>query len=105
MPLFLLGYDIADPKRLQRIHRAVVRHATPIQHSVFLLEDAEAVSRCLAVVLPLIDPNADDVRVYPLPHSARWYVWASRLFLRELCGWDYQKACAEVKKQGKILRL
>ena len=67
MPLLLLGYDIADPKRLQRIHRAVVRHATPIQHSVFLLEDAEAVSRCLAVVLPLIDPNADDVRVYPLP--------------------------------------
>ena len=31
---YLIGYDIADPKRLQRIHRRMTSYATPIQYSI-----------------------------------------------------------------------
>jgi CRISPR-associated protein Cas2 len=66
--LHLLCYDIRDPKRLGRVHRVAVRHAVPIQYSVFLLEgDAARVARVLRDVAQEIDPRVDDVRVYPLP--------------------------------------
>ena len=41
MNKYLIGYDIANPKRLCRIHRAMKTHATPIQYSIFLLEGNE----------------------------------------------------------------
>lgn len=66
--LHLLCYDIRDPKRLTRVHRVAVRHAVPIQYSVFLLEgDYARVAMVLEEIGEEIDPGADDVRVYPLP--------------------------------------
>ena len=35
---YLIGYDIADPKRLQRIYRRMTKYAPPIQYSIFLFE-------------------------------------------------------------------
>ncbi len=32
---FIISYDIADPKRLSRIHRMLKRLAMPLQYSVF----------------------------------------------------------------------
>jgi CRISPR-associated protein Cas2 len=65
---FVIGYDIADPRRLQRVHRAMCKHASPLEYSVFLLVGSEAYRQsCLAAVADLIDPDADDVRCYPLP--------------------------------------
>lgn len=68
MHQFLVGYDIASPKRLARVHRAMVRFAAPIQYSIFLLEGSHAeMQRCLDIVGALINPKEDDVRCYPLP--------------------------------------
>jgi CRISPR-associated protein Cas2 len=65
---WIIGYDIADPRRLGRIHRAMVRRATPIEYSVFLFHGTEkALRECLAAVENLMDGKADDVRCYPLP--------------------------------------
>lgn len=65
---WLIGYDIADPKRLGRVHRAMVSRATPIEYSIFLYIGSEkGLSECLATVTALIDPKTDDVRCYPLP--------------------------------------
>jgi len=65
---FVIGYDIASPRRLQRVHRAMCTHATPLELSVFLLVgDALAKDRCLARMAELIDADEDDVRCYPLP--------------------------------------
>ena len=41
MAQYLIGYDISDPKRLQRIYRKMTHYATPIQYSIFLLDGSE----------------------------------------------------------------
>lgn len=65
---WLIGYDITDPKRLGRVHRAMVSRATPIEYSIFLFIGSDkGLAECLAAVNALIDPKTDDVRCYPLP--------------------------------------
>ncbi len=68
MRCWLIGYDITSPKRLQRIYRALLRHATPLEYSVFLLTGTERdKQRCLDELIALIDDASDDLRCYPLP--------------------------------------
>jgi CRISPR-associated protein Cas2 len=65
---YLISYDIADPKRLSRVHRRLKKSGLPLQYSVFtallrkrqLLELLDALER-------LIDSCEDDLRCYPLP--------------------------------------
>jgi CRISPR-associated protein Cas2 len=65
---FIIGYDIANPSRLQRVHREMCKHATPLEYSVFLLVgDQRTKDRCLEKMAALIKDNEDDVRCYPLP--------------------------------------
>ena len=65
---WVIGYDITDPRRLGRVHRAMVDRATPIEYSIFLFIGSERqVAECLATVATLIDGKPDDVRCYPLP--------------------------------------
>ncbi|HXF94115.1 MAG TPA: CRISPR-associated endonuclease Cas2 [Nitrospiraceae bacterium] len=65
---YLVCYDITDEGRLTRVHRYLKGIGVPVQYSVFLcsftwLELQEVVSR----LNHLIDVQADDVRLYPLP--------------------------------------
>jgi len=64
---WLLCYDIANPRRLQRVHRVACRHAVPLQYSVFHVtatrREAMAV---LGEIEEYIDHRYDDVRLYPL---------------------------------------
>lgn len=70
---YLLCYDIADPKRLTRVHRFVSKRAAPLQYSVFIAEMTPFVlDRLLASVAALIKHMEDDVRVYPLPDRIRF---------------------------------
>lgn len=65
---YIVCYDISDPRRLARVHRALKRQATPIQYSVFLLQGTERqLQDCLQKIELLIDRHTDDVRAYPLP--------------------------------------
>ena len=65
---FIIGYDIADPRRLQRVHREMCKHAAPLEYSVFLLVGSQYdKDRCLLQVSGLIKVKEDDVRCYPLP--------------------------------------
>lgn len=64
----LIAYDIADPKRLRRVHALLKGRALPLQYSVFLgrftgkeLDDLEQELR------RRIHPKQDDVRIYALP--------------------------------------
>ena len=64
---FIIGYDITQPRRLQRVHRLMCRFATPLEYSVFLLVGSAAdKDRCLAALSALIE-KTDDVRCFPLP--------------------------------------
>ena len=65
---WLITYDITDPKRLVRLHRFLVKQATPVQYSVFHFEGSAAqMGRLMADIETRIDPASDDVRGYQLP--------------------------------------
>lgn len=65
---FIIGYDIANPRRLQRVHREMCKHAAPLEYSIFLLVGSQDdKDRCLAQMSDLIEASVDDVRCYPLP--------------------------------------
>lgn len=65
---WLITYDITEPRRLQRLHRFLRRHATPVQYSVFFFEGSAArMGQLMSQVESRIDPDTDDVRAYQLP--------------------------------------
>ncbi len=65
---WLVAYDIANPRRLGRVHRCMLRHAAAIEYSVFWLTGTpHARLRCLEAVLPLLDMKEDDLRIYAMP--------------------------------------
>ena len=65
---WLIGYDITEPKRLNRIHRRMVQYATPIEYSIFLFQGSEReLQQCLKDLTRLMQAETDDVRCYPLP--------------------------------------
>jgi CRISPR-associated protein Cas2 len=66
--LHLIAYDVAEPKRLYRVHRYLKSVAMDLQYSVFAgkLSERQLV-RVLEELNERIDPRYDDVRAYPLP--------------------------------------
>ena len=76
----IVCYDIADSRRLQRIHRHLKDIGIPLQYSVFLLYlDRDGLTRLVERLEDLIDPRADDVRIYPLPKKPDWLWWGRPL--------------------------
>lgn len=71
---FIIAYDIADPRRLQRVARFMERRAVRCQKSVFLWEGTtEALYKLLEDVTPLLDLALDLVQAWPLAHAPRWH--------------------------------
>ena len=69
---WLVAYDIANPRRLVRVHRYLKRHAIPVQYSVFVFHgDRIKLERVLGGIEDLIAPGADDVRAYHLPYDCQ----------------------------------
>lgn len=69
----IIAYDIANPRRLGRVHRYLKKIALPLQYSVFLMElDAERRDKVLKHLRTLIHEKQDDVRIYPLPDTPEW---------------------------------
>lgn len=70
MTLYCITYDIANPRRLSRLHRGLKRFAMPVQYSVFFAELTPAGLRDVSTLIERnIDPTKDDVRIYALPRS------------------------------------
>lgn len=66
--LYLIAYDIRQPRRLGRVHRFLRRQGLPVQYSVFTAQlDARKLERVLGGLRAIIDARIDDVRCYPLP--------------------------------------
>lgn len=65
---WLVAYDIADEKRLVRLHRYIKKRAVAVQYSVFLMRATHpAMERIVSEMEELIEGARDDVRVYLLP--------------------------------------
>jgi CRISPR-associated protein Cas2 len=69
---YLIAYDIADPKRLHRVHRYLKSVALDLQYSVFagMLSERQLL-RVLEELQQRIHPREDDVRAYPLPQRCQ----------------------------------
>ncbi|RMF80843.1 MAG: CRISPR-associated endonuclease Cas2 [Nitrospirae bacterium] len=75
MDPYLICYDIADPKRLVRVHRYLKGEALALQYSVFFGRFTTAqIAHLEDGLAERIDPKEDDVRIYPLPED--FQVWA-----------------------------
>lgn len=58
---WLLCYDIADPKRLQRVHRIISKNSTTFQYSVYFTHGTRReILQIIEQTEPLIDPGKDD---------------------------------------------
>lgn len=68
--LLLACYDIADPRRLARVHSFMVKHAVPLQYSVFITRmSTPQLEWLISRLRLLINPREDDIRIYTLPES------------------------------------
>ncbi|ERF77491.1 CRISPR-associated endonuclease Cas2 [Gallibacterium anatis] len=68
MKQFVIGYDITDPKRLQKVYKQMQHFAIPLQYSIFLFEGTkEQLQKAIAPVIETINNKKDDLRIYELP--------------------------------------
>jgi len=71
---YLVCYDIANPKRLSRLQRYVAAQAMMLQYSVYLLYATERERDAfIAGMRQRINPQMDDVRIYPLPTEVKMH--------------------------------
>ena len=73
MPDYLIAYDIAAPKRLQKIHKRLCEEAIPLQNSTFLYRASPGQFEHLWQELALMSKNEDDLRAYRLPAASLCY--------------------------------
>lgn len=69
---YLICYDIANPKRLQKVHRTICKHAFMVQYSVYLADMTKVQCDALLIELAsIIHKREDDIRFYPLPSKLK----------------------------------
>lgn len=77
---YLLAYDIADPRRLQRVHRCLCRTGIRVQRSVFFVFAAPAgLAALLDEVEGLMHKREDDLRAYPITHPGELWFQGQRV--------------------------
>lgn len=65
MAHYLVCYDIADPKRLAKVHRRAVSHAAFVQYSIYYLKGSQDdLENMLTDIREVINESLDDVRAY-----------------------------------------
>ena len=73
---YLIGYDIACPRRLARVHRFLKKEGLAVQKSLFFIDADQRQLACLFKGLAnIIKAAEDDIRAYPISHPSR--VWMS----------------------------
>jgi CRISPR-associated protein Cas2 len=76
---WLIAYDIANPRRLHRVHRLLREHAVPVQYSVFAARcSAAKLGAIRMAVADMIARREDDVRFYPIPEPASLFVYGRK---------------------------
>jgi len=78
---WLLCYDIANPRRLGRVHRYMTQVGIPLQYSVFRLEiDDSELDSIIMELEQRIHPDQDDIRIYPLHRKPKSYTIGNAFF-------------------------
>ena len=80
--LYLIAYDIAEPKRLGSVARYLCKVAYRVQYSVFVAQLSQSqLLLLLSELKEIIDPEQDDIRAYPLPASGNVTLIGEQFFL------------------------
>lgn len=80
--LYLIAYDIAEPRRLGPVARHLCKVASRVQYSVFVAQLSKAqLLLLLSELEEIIDPEQDDIRAYPLPASGDVTLIGEQFFL------------------------
>jgi CRISPR-associated protein Cas2 len=83
--MFLISYDIANPKRLSRVHRCLKKQGLPVQYSVFTVESKRSqIEALMLAILALIDQREDDVRCYTLPTACEFDTLGKKYFPKDV---------------------
>ena len=70
--IWLIAYDIREPRRLRRVHKFVSRNAFALQYSLFAADlDARGVAAIISGLEARARTGVDDVRLYALPKRVR----------------------------------
>ncbi|GGG15705.1 hypothetical protein GCM10010964_00010 [Caldovatus sediminis] len=73
---WLIGYDIASPRRLRRVARLLEKHAYRLQYSLFVgCWTTAELDALWAGLEALIHPRRDDVRAWPVAENAELELW------------------------------
>jgi len=79
--IYLIAYDIANPKRLGRVHRCLKKQGIAVQYSVFTLEMRRMpLEKLMASLKAIIHPREDDIRCYALPAQLTFEVLGQQFF-------------------------
>jgi len=74
---YMIVYDIADEKRLRKVHRVMKSNGLPVQRSVFFYSGHQkAVNQLLDKIAAVMSKEDDDLRAYPVRHPRN--VWATQ---------------------------
>lgn len=97
----LVCYDIADKRRLQRVHRYLKGQGVAIQYSVYYcIMSRTQQAGMLQALSRLIDPERDDVRVYPLSHACRFRVLGRGLAGQASLLWSHGQPLLQALEAG-----
>lgn len=73
----ILAYDIADKKRLRRVHKLLKSWGMPVQYSVFAVDlTTRGADTLFDALARITDIEADDVRLYRIGQGA--HCWSGR---------------------------
>lgn len=68
---YLVGYDVAAPSRLKKIHRQLKKRGLAVQKSLFFVHGRERELEALLDDLArFIHPREDDLRAYPITRKS-----------------------------------
>lgn len=95
--LYLIAYDIADPKRLGQVARYMCQHAYRVQYSVFVASLSNyQLEHLLFDLEEIIDPRWDDIRSYPLPSTGDVTLLGNQFFATDTLLAQNDYSCLEL---------
>ncbi len=98
---YLLAYDIADPRRLQRVHYRMRREGVAVQQSVFLVQrNRRGMDQLLDMLAGIILPAEDDLRAYPVADPAEIWMRGKGIARDGLLADVHLAAAGAARRQG-----
>ncbi len=97
---YIVAYDIADKKRLQKIHRMLKKEGMAVQKSVFFVHgDEKSLNGLLGKLETVMNPGKDDIRAYPVTHPGEVWTTGGPLQQYPLVSYGRKKPPEKPKKQ------